>query len=108
MHEQILMKLGMYILTPEPISAAHFINPSHQTVFVCVSLGKHAPAATNTCKKQKTCYARSFPYGPCLLKGESVGLCIPLSLVDIGSVNSCRRQERIGGGVVLYAVRIYH
>jgi hypothetical protein len=26
------MKLGMYIMTPEPISTAYFINPSHQSV----------------------------------------------------------------------------
>jgi hypothetical protein len=32
------MKLGMYIMTPEPISMTYFINPSHQSVSVCVSL----------------------------------------------------------------------
>jgi hypothetical protein len=46
MSEPILMKLGMYIMTPEPISTTYFINHSHQSVFVCVSLGKHTPAAT--------------------------------------------------------------
>jgi hypothetical protein len=59
----------MYIMAPEHISTAYFINPSHQSVSVCVSLlsflgkcsvkcilsflarqriGKHVPAATNT------------------------------------------------------------
>jgi hypothetical protein len=46
----------MYIMTPEPISAAYFVNPSHQSVRVCVSpivarqrLGKkNVAAATNT------------------------------------------------------------
>jgi hypothetical protein len=26
----ILMKLGVYMMPPEPISTAHFVNPSHQ------------------------------------------------------------------------------
>jgi hypothetical protein len=36
MPEPIVMKLGMYIMAPEPISMAYFINPSHQSVSVCV------------------------------------------------------------------------
>jgi hypothetical protein len=46
------MKLSMYIMALEPISAAHFINPFHQSA--CLSrivarqrLGKHVPTATN-------------------------------------------------------------
>jgi hypothetical protein len=38
MLETIFMKLGMYIMTPGPISAAYLINPSHQSASVCVSL----------------------------------------------------------------------
>jgi hypothetical protein len=30
------MKLGMYIMVPEPISAAYFMNPSHQSVCLYV------------------------------------------------------------------------
>jgi hypothetical protein len=33
----MFMKLGMYIMAPEPISTANFINPSHQSASVCVS-----------------------------------------------------------------------
>jgi hypothetical protein len=36
MSKQILMKLGMYIIAPEPISTAYFINPSHQSVCLYV------------------------------------------------------------------------
>jgi hypothetical protein len=32
--ELILMKLGMYILAPEPISTTYFIHSSHQSVCV--------------------------------------------------------------------------
>jgi hypothetical protein len=32
MHKPVFMKLGMYIMAPEPISAAYFINPSHHSV----------------------------------------------------------------------------
>jgi hypothetical protein len=31
------MKLGMYIMAPEPISTAYVINPSHQSVCIYVS-----------------------------------------------------------------------
>jgi hypothetical protein len=37
MAEPIFMKLGMYIMAPEPISTAYFINPSHQSVCLYVS-----------------------------------------------------------------------
>jgi hypothetical protein len=47
-----------------------------------------------------------FLRGPCLIKGESVGLCIPLSLLGNNSVKTFPRQRRIGGGVVFYAVGV--
>jgi hypothetical protein len=45
----------MYIMAPEPISTAHFINPSHQSVCLYVyppnvarqGLGKNVTVATN-------------------------------------------------------------
>jgi hypothetical protein len=36
MAEQIFIKFGVHIMTPEPISTAYFINPSHWSVFVFV------------------------------------------------------------------------
>jgi hypothetical protein len=39
MPELIFMKLGMHIMAPEPISTAHFMNPSYQSVPMCVLLG---------------------------------------------------------------------
>jgi hypothetical protein len=51
------MKSGMYvyIMAPEPVSAAYFISPSHQSACLCVyvpiiarqRLGKNVTAATN-------------------------------------------------------------
>jgi hypothetical protein len=35
--QPILMKLGIYVMAPELISKAYFINSSHQSVCVCVS-----------------------------------------------------------------------
>jgi hypothetical protein len=32
MLEPVFVKLGMYIMAPEPISTVYFINPSHQSV----------------------------------------------------------------------------
>jgi hypothetical protein len=36
MPEQIFLKLDMYIMAPEPISTAYFINPSRQSVCMYV------------------------------------------------------------------------
>jgi hypothetical protein len=36
MAERMFMKLGMYIVVPESISTAYFINPSHQSVSILV------------------------------------------------------------------------
>jgi hypothetical protein len=47
----IFMKLGMYVMAPEPISMAYFTNPSHQSVCLCIPrmvarkrLGKFYPS----------------------------------------------------------------
>jgi hypothetical protein len=56
MPEHMFMKLGMYIVAPELISAAYFINPSHQSVCLYVypstfarqGLSKNVNMATNT------------------------------------------------------------
>jgi hypothetical protein len=32
----VFMKLCVYIMAPDPISMAYFINPSHQSVCLCV------------------------------------------------------------------------
>jgi hypothetical protein len=50
------MKLGMYIMTPQPVSNEYFINPSHQSVCLyeytpivaSQRLSKSIMAATNT------------------------------------------------------------
>jgi hypothetical protein len=38
MTEPLFMALDMYSMEPEPISTAYFINPSHQSVSICVPL----------------------------------------------------------------------
>jgi hypothetical protein len=56
MPERIFMKLGMYIMAPEHISMAYFINLSHRSVYLYVypsvvarqRLGKNVTPATNT------------------------------------------------------------
>jgi hypothetical protein len=56
MAEPVFMKFGMYIMAPEPISTAYFVNPSRQPVCLYVyptivarkRLGKNATVATNT------------------------------------------------------------
>jgi hypothetical protein len=34
MAQPVSMKLGMYSMAPESVSTAHFINPSHQSVYL--------------------------------------------------------------------------
>jgi hypothetical protein len=61
MPEPKFMKLDMYIMTPEPISMAYSINPSHQSVCLHVCspiaarqwLSIHDPGATNTRNKEE-------------------------------------------------------
>jgi hypothetical protein len=56
MPDPIFMKLGMYVMAPEPISREHFINPSHQSVCLYMNptviarqwLGKNVTTAMNT------------------------------------------------------------
>jgi hypothetical protein len=105
----IFMKLGIYIMAPEPILTAYFINPSHQSVSVCVldsivatqRLGeKHPRCNEYTQQKNWT----SFLCGPCRLKAELVNVCIPLPFLGNGSVNTFPKQRRIVGGIVFNAV----
>jgi hypothetical protein len=35
--EPIFRKLDIYIMAPEPVSVAYFINPTHQSGSICVS-----------------------------------------------------------------------
>jgi hypothetical protein len=56
MPEPIFIKFDMYIMAPEPISTAYFINPSHYSVCLYANppivakqrLAKNVTAATNT------------------------------------------------------------
>jgi hypothetical protein len=75
----------MYIIELEPISMAYFINPSHQSVCLCVyppiiamqRFGKHAPASTNTRNRRNV--GRVVFYTVRVVSNESlwVRLCIP-------------------------------
>jgi hypothetical protein len=45
-----------------------------------------------------------FLCGPCRIRGESLGLCIPPLLLSNGLVNMFPRQQRIVGGMIFYVV----
>jgi hypothetical protein len=113
----VFTKLGMYIMAPELISTAYFINPSRQSVSVCVPsivarqiLGKvyssfaarqwyvkHVPTSTNTRINR-----RNFER-VCL----QVCLCVPLSLLSNNAVEMFPRHRRTVGGVVFHASLSY-
>jgi hypothetical protein len=68
MPEPIFMKLGVYIMTPEPILTAYFINPSHESVCLYVyspivvtqRLSKNVTVATNIHAKIEELLDASF------------------------------------------------
>jgi hypothetical protein len=108
MPEPIFMKLGVYIMASEPISAAYFINSFRQSVYLPIVAGKdsimyippfvarqrlaeHVPAATNTNNNRR------------FVGRVSVGLCIPLSLLVKNFVKTFPRQRTIVEGVVFHA-----
>jgi hypothetical protein len=113
MPEPVFMKLGMYVMTPEPNSTAYFINPSHQSVSVSVSflsllgkgsvkciptfiarqrLGKDVPAATDTRNNKR------------IIGRVCLDLCIPLLLLGNNSVKTFPRHGKSVGRGVFYAV----
>jgi hypothetical protein len=57
-------------------------------------------------KQTKNCRMCNFPCSTRCIKGESVGLCIPLLLQDTGLVNKLPQQQRIAGGVIFYVVYV--
>jgi hypothetical protein len=81
------------------ISLCPYVYPHHVPR---KRLGTHVPAAT---RQYKNCWTRCFACGPCRIKGKSVGLRIPLSLLGNGSVNTFQPQRRIVEGVVFLVFR---
>jgi hypothetical protein len=99
-----------------PISTAYFINPSHQSVSVCVSvlslqgngsvkciphfrarqrLDKHVSVATNA-PNNRTIVGRAIFYAVMYYKTKVCGsVCVPLSLLGKNSVKTFLRQRRI-------------
>jgi hypothetical protein len=79
MPEPIFTEFGMYIMTPESISTAYFINPSHQSIchYVYLSiiarqrLGKNVSAAMNAHAAIEEWWTLRFMCGPCRIKGTS-------------------------------------
>jgi hypothetical protein len=78
MPEPIFMKLGMYIMAPEPISKAPFMNPSHQPVSICASppivarqrIGKHVPRQRIHATIEELLDASFSIRSVCRIKGE--------------------------------------
>jgi hypothetical protein len=68
MAKPIFIKLGMYIMAPETISTAYFLNPIHQSVclqvYLCPlarqRLGENVTAATNTHETIEELFDASF------------------------------------------------
>jgi hypothetical protein len=118
----------MYIMVTESVSTAYFINLSHQPVSVCVfllsllgnglvkcilpyiarqRLSKHMPTATKRRSSRRIVGRVIFSAVRALSKGVLwVCLCISLSLLGNGSVNTFSRQRGIVVGVIFYVVQV--
>jgi hypothetical protein len=75
MPELIFMKLGMYIMTPEPISKAYLMNPISLCVCMCIPLSLLGNGSVETLPlqrihtQQKKNYGMNPSlYGPCRIK----------------------------------------
>jgi hypothetical protein len=68
-------------------------------------VGKHVPAAKCTRNNRRSA-ERVVVYKVRVISKDSLGLCIPLSLLGFMSVNIVPRQRLPAGGVVFYAVRL--
>jgi hypothetical protein len=108
------MELGVYVMAPEPISTAYFINSSHQSVSVCVSLlSLSGNDSVDTFPRQRIHNNRRIVghvvvYVIHILPKGSlwVSLCIPASFLCHNSVNTFPQQREIFGDIVFYAVRV--
>jgi hypothetical protein len=101
MPQPIFMKLGMYIMAPEPISTAYLLS-----VFVSVYVsspivarqrfGKHIPEAKNALNNRRIIGYVAF-YAVRALSKESLQVClrITLSLLGNGWVNTFSPHRRI-------------
>jgi hypothetical protein len=85
MPETIFMKLGIYIMAPESISTAYFINPSHQSLCYHVHhpivarqrLGKNITAATDIPLNNRRIVVRVVFYAARAITKESRRLVLP-------------------------------
>jgi hypothetical protein len=99
----------IYITTNSSHLNIYFINTSHQSVVLYVRpLSLLGNCSVNTFqlkefrKQYKNCWTHHFLCGPCRIKGESVGVCVPLSLLG----NGFQRRRKIFGSVVFCAVHV--
>jgi hypothetical protein len=101
MPEPIFIKLGMYIMAPEPISTPYFKNPRFSLcVCMCIPLSLLGKGSVNTFPRQEIHETIEERLDAC------VCVWIPLSLLSNNSVKKFPRQRRIVGGVVFYAVLV--
>jgi hypothetical protein len=87
MPESIFIKLGMYIMAPEPISTVYLINLSHQSVSICLLLSLQDNGSVKCIP----------PFGARQRLGK-----------DVPRATNTRNSGRIFGGVMLYAVRVLY
>jgi hypothetical protein len=112
MSEPIFMKLGIFIMAPEAILTAYFVNPSHHSVCLYVyppivanqGLGKHGPATKNTRNR----IVGSVVFYAIRAISNDLWVCLHFTLFFLvnGSVNMFPRQRGIVRCVVFYAVRV--
>jgi hypothetical protein len=112
MPEPVFMKLGVYIMAPEPFSAAYVMKPSHQSVCLYVythlvarpRIGKNVTAATNRQATIEQLFDALFSVRHMSYQRR---VCGPVRVLCMCSVITFLRQRRVVGGVLVNAVLLY-
>jgi hypothetical protein len=112
MPKPAFMKIGMYVLVPEPIWTAYIINASHKSVCLYVYVvrrqrGKNITAARNTHTTIAELLDASFSIWSVSYQRRVCGcVCVSLSFLGNGSLNTFPRQRIIVRGLVFYALYV--
>jgi hypothetical protein len=105
------MKLGMYIMAPQPVSTAYFLNPSHQSVYLYVyppilvrqRFGKNVTATTTTHATIEELLYMSYQGKQAISSSQSFLFCyMTNNLLCVGCIQVTNARTRISSNDLLF------
>jgi hypothetical protein len=103
MPDSIFMQLGMYIMAPEPISTAYFINPSHEFLYMWNSVKR---CRGNEYTFNKTIVGSVVFYAVRVVSMESRRLVLPATYCLYSHlVQLIVEADTVGGGDTIIAMK---